>query len=156
MKPHILNDDEALLALLGEALAETRHPQNEALMDGARAAFSFRTMDQELAALVYDSSLEPESVGAGRAPDGPRTVVFETADVSVEIEIHDGGMIGQVVPPGQGTVTAEGPDGRRTQVETDELGCFALDTPGHGPVRLHITTGDAAAVTEWTDLDPPA
>jgi hypothetical protein len=156
MKPHILNDDDALMELLGEAMAEIRHAKNEALLDGARAAFSFRTMDQELAALVYDSSLEPESVGAGRAPDAPRTVVFETEDVSVEIEIHDGGMIGQVVPPGQGTVTAEGPDGRRTQVETDELGCFTLNTPGRGPVRLHITTGDAAAVTEWTDLDPPA
>lgn len=154
MKPHILDDDDALLALLGEAMADARHPDTETMLAGALAAFSFRTMDQELASLVYDSMLEDESVGAGRAPDAARTLVFETDDVSVEIEIRPGGMIGQVVPPGEGTVTAEGPDGRRTRVHTDELGCFILDTPGPGPVRLHITTRDASAVTAWTDLDP--
>jgi hypothetical protein len=154
MKRHTLDDDDALLALLGEALQDAQHHDSEAMMAGALAAFSFRTMDQELASLVYDSLLEDESVGAGRAPDAARTLVFETDHVSIEVEIRPGGMIGQVVPAGEGTITAEAPDGRRTKVDTDELGCFVLDTPGPGPVRLHITTREASAVTDWTDLDP--
>ncbi len=153
MEPHTL-DDDAMLALLGEALAGSQNNQTAALLEGARAAFTFLTMEQELASLVYDSLLEDESVGAARATDIARTVVFETGEVSVQIEITQSGMIGQVVPAGEGTVTAEAPDGRRTHVVTDELGCFTLETPGRGPVRLHITTHGVKAVTEWTDLDP--
>ncbi|CAA9393207.1 MAG: hypothetical protein AVDCRST_MAG75-1686 [uncultured Propionibacteriaceae bacterium] len=155
MNPHFLDDDVALLALLGEALAESRHPRNDELMAGALAAFSYRTMDQELASLIYDSMLEPEPVGAERTLDTLRTIVFEADEVSIEIEIGDKGIVGQVVPPGRATVTAEHRDGARIQVVTDELGCFTLDTPGRGPVRLHVITKGTTAVTEWTDLGTP-
>lgn len=150
-----LVDDDALLVLLGEALAGSRHGDTEALVTGALAAFSFRTMDQELASLVYDSSRERDLVGSERALESARTIVFETDDVSLEIEIREGGMIGQVVPPGRAVVTAEDPEGHRTEVETDDLGCFTLDTPGRGPVRLHIRTIGVTVVTDWTDLGSP-
>src|SRR3712207_3518062 len=101
MDRHMLDNDDALLALLGEALSGARHSDNHALLEGARAAYSFRTMDEELASLVYDSLLEPESVAGGRALERARTVVFETDNVSIEIEIRPTGMIGQVVPPGR-------------------------------------------------------
>lgn len=155
MEPRILDDDDALLALLGQALAESQHPDTEALTAGALAAFSFRTMDQELASLVYDSMLEPDLIGAERSLDAARTIVFESDEVSLQIEIRAAGMIGQVVPPGKATVTAEDPDGNRTEVVTDDLGCFTLDRPGRGPMRLYIRTAGTSVVTRWTDLDTP-
>jgi hypothetical protein len=152
MEPNAF-DDDALLADLGKALASSRQPVAGQVMTGGRAAFSFFTMEEELAGLVYDSLLESEAVGAGRATTAARTVVFESDTVSVQMEIAEDGIVGQVVPTSGVAISAEGADGSRSDVATDEEGCFTLSPPGHGPVRLHITTPGATAVTEWAHLE---
>jgi hypothetical protein len=153
MEPHIDHDDEALLADLGSALAGSRRPLADQVVVGGRAAFTFLTMEEELAGLVYDSLLEAEPVGHGRAPVAARTVVFESETVSVQMEITQDGIVGQVVPIAGAKVSAEAADGRRTEVVTDEVGCFALPTPSHGPMRLYVATSGATTVTEWTHFD---
>lgn len=152
MEPNIFEDDDALLADLGKALTSARRPVADEVAAGGRAAFTFLTMEEELAGLVYDSLLELESTGAGRAPAAARTVVFESDTVSVQMEIAEDGIIGQVVPTSGVVVSAEGADGSRSQVVTDAAGCFTLPR-GHGPVRLHVTTSGGTAATEWTHLD---
>lgn len=157
MSPPTYQDDDALLAALGAALSSSATPASMAdLAAGARAAFSFRTMEEELAGLVYDSLLDTDPIGAGRAGKGTRTVVFESADVSVEMEITDDGIVGQVAPPIRADVFAEAADGSRTPVECDELGCFTIPAPSRGLLRLHITTSGSTAVTEWAQLDARA
>ena len=66
------------------------------------------------------------------------------------------GVTGQVVPPALLRVSAETINGRRAEVVSDELGCFALDVPSRELIRLHLTTRSASAVTEWIRLDPHA
>ncbi len=162
MSSRTFADDDALLAALHEALAVTRAPAADgiagiaALTAGAQAAFSFRTMEEELASLIYDSLLDADPVGAGRAAKAARTVVFESDAVSVEMEITDDGIVGQVAPPVGASVFAEASDGTRIAVVCDELGCFTLPTPGHGMLRLHIAASGSTAVTEWAHLDPRA
>lgn len=149
-------DDDMLLDDLRHALAGSRSPAAEQMAAGARAAFSFLTMDEELAALSYDSLQDSGLVGAGRAPTAARTVVFESGTVSVEMDITDEGIVGQVIPSDGARVSAEAPDGTRTEIATDELGCFTLPTPGRSAVRLHVSVAGASAVTEWTHLDRPS
>ncbi len=144
-----LTDDDALLAALGQALATARHSESDRILADGREAFAFATVADEFAALVYDSMLDEESVSTSRARGEARTVVFESATATIEIEITDDAIVGQVAPTGPAEIVAEYADGHRTQVPLDDLGCFTL-TPGRGGrLRFHITVEDTTTVTDW-------
>jgi hypothetical protein len=153
MEPEIFHDDDALLAALKEALDGAHHSQQELLLANAQDAFTFATLDEELASLVYDSLLEQDLVST-RAADEHRTVVFESEALSMEIEITGGTLFGQIVPEGVREVTVEGPDGFTRQVTTDELGCFTLQLPAEGAIRFRISRTGSTTVTEWTHVRP--
>jgi hypothetical protein len=156
MESRLWDDGDRLLAELGEALRETRGAATDLVLTGGKAAFIFRTMDEELelASMVYDSLLDAQALPRGRAPGLARTVVFESAQVSVEIEVGEDGIVGQVVPALPGTVTAEAADGSSSTTGTDDMGCFSLGLPASDPVRLHFVTAKETVVTEWTHLRP--
>jgi len=149
-------DDDALLAELAVALAPSRGPAAALVEAEAQAAFGALTLEQELATLVFDSLVEPELASTSRAASPPRTVTFESDALCVTMEIAEDGVTGQVVPPALLRVSAETINGRRAEVVSDELGCFALDVPSRELIRLHLTTRSASAVTEWIRLDPHA
>jgi len=160
MEPHSLSDDDGLLAALGEALKAGRHPQSELIEANARAAFSLNSLDDELAALVYDSLLDTAGASASRTASEVRVVVFESETLSIEIEILADRIVGQVVPPGDITITIETPDRHNVRVDVDELGCFTVNTStfhdsGPGPLRFQIRRDHQTTVTEWTHLPPP-
>ena len=64
-------DDDALMALLGDAVAES-----DAVSDrrraAARAAFTWRSVDEELAELLHDSALDAGAAVRSSA-SGPRS-----------------------------------------------------------------------------------
>ena len=146
-------DDERLLGELGEALAPARHPDAAGILARARAVYTLRDLDGELARLVHDSALEVAGADRRAAP-GARTLVFESPAVSVEIEVTDEGMVGQVVPRSAAQVVLEASDGGRTPVDVDELGCFTASVPARGLLRLRIGADGVSTVTEWADLRP--
>jgi hypothetical protein len=149
MEPN-LRDDDTLLAALREALDSARHPRTDVLIAQGQEAFAFARVSEEFAALVYDSLLADELAGASRAGDDIRTVIFEAdSGISLEVEVGAETIVGQVAPAGPAGVVAEFADGRRTPVETDELGCFTLPSPGRGVVRFHLTRDDQTTVTDW-------
>lgn len=140
-------DDDRLLADLGAALRRAE-PVPEAVLAGARAAFSWRTVDAELAALSYDSLLDDALLVRG-ADAPPRILEFTGRDMSVEVELTAEALVGQLVPPAPGEVvllTSAGEVGRGT---ADEAGCFTLPLPPAGPVRLQCETASARLATEW-------
>lgn len=145
-------DDEVLLAALRSALADSRGAAAARTAADARAAFSFRTMEQELAALVSDSALAPGMAAAGRAATPTRTLVFASRGTSVELEVVDGDIVGQVAPPASGALVLEAADGHRTQVVADELGCFSTSSTG-GLLRLHVPTEAGVVVTDWVRVE---
>jgi hypothetical protein len=153
MKLSRLPDDDELLAELSAALRSGGPITDHDLMQ-ARAAFTWRTVDDELAlaALVYDSSIQDRPlIRSGIGPDG-RTLIFEGDALSVEVDATGDALTGRVVPPRRADIslmTAAGPAGVTT---TDDMGCFTLIAPPPGPVRLLCRTATTRLVTDWVRL----
>jgi hypothetical protein len=115
--------------------------------EAARAAFTWRSIEAELALLSYDSSISGPVVARGAAP--PRVLVFGSADLTVHLEVRDRIVRGQLDPPRAGRVSLEEASrGVVSASAVEEDGFFVLACPGAGPVRLRLV-GDLPTVTEW-------
>lgn len=141
--------DEELLATLGRAL-DAADPVPESVLDGARAAFTWRNIDTELAQIVFDSSQELAGV---RSEDMNRQVTFEAPGVEIEVMVVENGvrkLVGQLVPPAERTVELVGGDSVQS-IQTDHLGRFDFDDIGPGPVRIVVLGADGQRMvqTEW-------
>lgn len=148
-------DEERLLADLKEALLAAQHPQAELMIANAQDAFSYASLEDELAHLVYDSLLEGDLIGTVRAAETSRMVVFECQALTMELEIRGRDIVGQIGPPGTATVIVEASDGSMTEVQADELGCFAARASDPaGPLRFRVSRPGSSAITEWT-YGPP-
>ncbi|MGH3372576.1 MAG: hypothetical protein ACRDPR_21530 [Nocardioidaceae bacterium] len=143
-------DDDDLLADLRAAVEHAGEP-TEKMSAAADAAFSWRTVDAELAVLTRDS-LDEEAALVRSTTTPPRSLVFEGRGLAVEIETTADGVEGQLVPPGPGEVTVMTPQGELARTRTDELGCFSLAGLGPGPLRLRCATTSTTVVTEWVHL----
>ena len=143
-------DDDRLLEELRAALRQAGTP-TPTMAAAAAAAYSWRTIDAELAVLSEDSAAAVPAPVRG-APVGPRTLEFQGAHLSVEIEEAETGLVGQLVPPTPGQITLLGPGGELGQASADELGCFTLDAPAGDLVRVHCETPSGALVAEWFRL----
>jgi hypothetical protein len=142
--------DEDLLRELGAAQREA--PADDGIIAAAEAAFSWRTADEELELLTLETetilgALAGAVRGTGRA--APRTLTFRGEQLSVEIEIDDNGIVGQLIPPQPGQVTLVTSDGPQAAAQADEVGCFALPLPPPGPMRLDCELNGNRFVTEW-------
>ncbi|GAA4753273.1 hypothetical protein GCM10023328_40660 [Modestobacter marinus] len=151
------DDDDELLAELRAALTGPG-PAPQATVDAARGAFAWRDVDRELELLVltHDSSQDGVLV-RDAAPAGPRTLVFEGTDLSVEVELEvegegPGEIVGQLIPPQPGSVVLTAGGGVVVEVDADPRGCFRLPLPDRGPFRLTCRTPGAGVTTEWLPL----
>jgi hypothetical protein len=145
--------DEELFELLRRALLERERPP-EAVVRAAKEAWTWRTIDAELAALSYDSLLDDQARAGVRGVAAARTLTFEAQDVRIEMEVTEDGdrrtLVGQVAPPVAEEVTIEWADGRPSlAVAGDELGRFRAERVGTGIARLRV--GDAV-VTPWLSI----
>lgn len=147
-------DDDTLLAELRVALREPREVPEEFLA-AARSAYTWRTIDAELAVaeLVFDSACDPEPAGLTRSSGSARTLTFRNGPVVIEIEVTSAGVTGQVSPAGGGgRVAVRSTDGDYDQSTLDSLGFFTLGTPPSGPVRLYASTSEYTIATSWVCL----
>jgi hypothetical protein len=142
--------DDELLRELRAALREP--PMDDKLIRAAQAAFSWRTVDTDLEILSLETGLAVRDAAmvrdAGEA--APRVFVFHGERLSVEIEIDDDGIVGQLTPPGPARITLVTPDGPHAAADADEVGCFSLPAPPPGPMRLDCQRGSERFLTEWT------
>ncbi len=141
--------DGALLRLLGDGL-RTADPVPDHVLAAARGAVAWRTIDQDLADLVFDSTSELTGV---RDPNAPRQLTFRSHGVEIEVMLVDSSerrLVGQLVPPRATTVTLQGTDAEVEQ-ETDRLGRFTFDRVQSGPVRLTVAAGagERVVATDW-------
>jgi hypothetical protein len=144
------DEDRRLLEDLRAAVRSVGAP-TPGMMAAAQAAYSWRTVDAELAALTHDSLTDTSALVRGGLA-GPRTLVFESESMSVELEQTEDGLVGQLVPPTDGEVTLQGPSGELGHASVDELGCFCFDRTPHGTVRLRCRTSSGVLVTHWVRL----
>lgn len=141
-------DDDRMLERLREALASA--PGSESVAEFAKAAFTFRTMDAELAALD-DAELVASGVevGVGRLRGEPRILTFRAGERWIEVEHIDGDLVGQVTPAATADLVVEGADGSCARTALDELGCFIVTLPTKAPVRLRLQGAGVQVDTEW-------
>jgi hypothetical protein len=140
------NPDEAAdLELLSELRAAAAHidPVPEAVIEAARASWTWRTIDAELAELTYDSWTEDKELAGvrGAAAATSRLLSFEARDVALELEIDVEGdqrrVLGQIVPPQPGVVEVHHRRGSEL-VEADTVGRFSVASIAPGLFRLTV------------------
>lgn len=152
--------DEDLLRELRSLLARL-DPVDPRLLDRARFAYSWRTVDRELAELSFDSLVDQDLAMAVRAGGDPALeprmlgfgAVVGGEDVAIEVEITAGpgrpALVGQLLPPRSMTVELQAGSGEVDTVCSDELGRFLIEPVPGGPVRLCIRHGERVVQTTW-------
>lgn len=149
-------DDETLLGYLRQALLG-QQPPPAGVIALAKASFGLRHLDAELAALVADS-LDDVTGPRVRTVGAPRMVSFESADLTVEVELAPTGtgwrLIGQLDPPEPVRIELRRPTGvSPVSVNADRRGRFALDVAESGPISLLCHRLDRRpVVTTWVNL----
>jgi len=122
-----------------------------ALLAIARNAYAWHHIDAELAQLSYDSRFDTElSAGMRSEAASVRALTFASARFSIEVEINDEALFGQLVPPQPGTVELRTLDGQTLDTELDEAGCFTVAPKPGSQFRLRFRTQDHSDVlTGW-------
>lgn len=138
-------DDDRLIDQLREAV-EDADPVPPHLLKGAGAAFAWRTIDDELALLRFDSALSDEVLV--RASGASAQLSFTTAVATIDVEVVADTIVGQAVPAPT-AVELQCSDGDRLRARCDGAGQFRFDRPARGPVRLRVPYGGGAVVSEW-------
>ena len=149
--PDQWDDDDLLLHDLADALRGLP-PAPPQFILAAEAALTWRTIDAELAELSYDSADDAALLARTRSSALARTLAFAGGGASIELELTEAGIVGQVSPAGGGRVSAESTAGVFAETAVDEIGCFLLAAPPAGPFRLHARGDRYAVVTCWVRL----
>jgi hypothetical protein len=142
------NDESELMAALAEAVADESAVTDQA-RTAALAAFTWRTVDEELMELLHDSAM---TAGAAvRSTSAARDLVFEVEGASIDVEYDDGVVTGQV-DPATLSLRMQRPEEPDVEVPTDSAGFFRIENVAAGSVRFAVQVGDMRAVTPWITL----
>ncbi|MGY4770796.1 hypothetical protein ACXC9Q_28110 [Kribbella sp. CWNU-51] len=143
------NDDELLDALRDALTTADEVPRT--FVEAGKAAFVWRTIDAELAALTYDSAWESLAPAAVRSESATlRSLTFASDGWTIEIELTPDAVLGQLDPPEAGSVSARGDGGKFAAADIDELGFFTLRPVPTAPYRLLCTTESGTTIlTGW-------
>jgi hypothetical protein len=146
-------DGEELLAELREALT-ARAAVPPAFVEAAKSAYGWDRIDAELARLIYDSRHDAELSTSVRSESASiRALTFASALFSIEVEVTDDALLGQLIPPQPGTVEILRPAGPTTHSEIDDVGCFSIEPKPDGEFRIRCRTQDQPDVlTGWLSL----
>lgn len=136
--------------------AASLDPVPPELLRAAADAFSWRTVDAELAELVYDSLLDQAGPSLVRGPQDRRLLSFQAGAVTIDLQVTRKGsardLIGQLAPPQQASIEIRAGSGIVT-VDADELGRFRAGSVPAGPMSLRCRLAAAgtgpAVSTDW-------
>jgi hypothetical protein len=154
-----VRDDDELLAALGEAL-RAREAVPEWFVETGKNAYAWHNIDAELAQLTYDSDSDQDRdrdrdlVAAVRSETASiRALTFTSPHLSLELEVTEEALLGQVIPPRAGTLEVQTAAGTIATTPVDEIGCFAVEPIPASPFRLRCRTGhDTDVLTGWITL----
>ena len=142
-------DDEQLLAALKESL-RVRQAVPPEFIELGRNAYAWRDIDAELARLTYDSIHASSSAPSMRSESASiRALTFTSAHLTIELQVNEDSMLGQVIPPQEGTIEIQPRTGSIATIQMDKVGYFRSPIPDN-PFRLHCHTTDGSDVlTGW-------
>jgi len=142
-------DDDALMQDLKQAVSEVDMADD--MLVTARAAFTWRTVDAELLALTHDSSLD-SAAGVRGAMSDNRILGFTGHDFTVEFEVVEDALVGQLLPAHECRVVLTTPGGRVSEDSVSPDGFFLVPREGRGPIRLEFQAADFRLATDWISL----
>ena len=146
-------DDDRLLGALSQAL-KARRAVPSWFIETGKHAFAWHNIDAELAQLTYDSNedqLEPAVMRSETA--SIRALTFTSAHLSLELEVTENSLLGQIIPPRGGALEIHTRAGEISTTDVDEIGCFAVDPIPDSPFRLRCRAADGTDVlTGWITL----
>ena len=138
-------DDEELLAALGEAI-RAREAVPEWFVETGKNAYAWHNIDAELARLTYDSSRDRDAFAVVRSEAASiRALTFTSAQLSVELEVTAGSLVGQIIPPRAGTLEVHTTAG----VTTSPISAARVAMPSSGdfrPFGLKMAARSASAM----------
>jgi hypothetical protein len=145
--PEWAQDDDKLLALIRDADTSDDTAIDDRFRQAAKAAYTWRTVDQDLERLtMYSDAVLEDAV---RTPRRSRVAEFRGRNLRLELEIGEEVVIGQIYPTQAGLVTFMTAKGLSVEARTDEVGCFMVERPANGPFRVRCDTPDSVVVTDW-------
>ena len=147
-----LRDDDKLLAALREALSASEAVPAWFVETG-KNAYAWHNIDAELAQLTYDSFSDQRMATATRSETASiRALTFTSANLSMELEVTEDSLLGQIIPPRAGMLEIHTKTGVIT-TSVDEIGCFAVDPKPDTSFRLRCRIADGTDVlTGWINL----
>jgi hypothetical protein len=145
--------DEELMAALKEALASRQSVPPE-FIEAGRSAFAWHNIDAEIAQLTYDSAAHVGTAAVTRSEMASiRALTFTSAHLTIELEVSEDSLLGQVTPARNGTIEVHTGAGVLMTIPVDELGYFTVRRAPDSPFRLHWQTSDGPdIVTGWIML----
>jgi hypothetical protein len=151
-------DDTQLEEELRQVAARIE-PVPPRLLQAAIDAFAWRTIDADLAELIFDSLSDQHETALVRGSRQDRLLSFRAGGLTIEMEVtvagSTRGLTGQIAPPQPATVEVRHAGGAVT-LQADELGCFSADSLLAGPVRLRCflaaASGRPPVVTDWVPI----
>jgi hypothetical protein len=144
------SDDEQFFAAVQDALREAREVPCRFIETG-EAAFAWRTVDAELAAITYDSAAgNHQPIAATRAERAAlRELTFSSRELKIHLQVADNALQGQIVPPQRCEIEVRTADGPPLLIRTDDDGWFTVQPIPIGSFRLHCRIADTTALTDW-------
>jgi hypothetical protein len=163
--PQSPSGEEADERLLGELrlAASVFDPVPSAVIEAAKAAWTWRNIDTELAELTYDSWSDDKALagvrGAATMERTSRLLSFEAKDAAVGLELElategeEWSLVGQIVPPQPGVVEVHHRRGSEL-VEADVVGRFAVTSIAPGLFRLSVrpSSQSGQVATAWIQV----
>ena|SRR5215211_7038859 len=154
------HDDELMEALTAAA---RRHMVPPEVVSAAKAAYTWRTIDAELAELTFDSVADADALAGvrGGGAGGPRALTFEYDEVVVEVEVTEQAgrrtLAGHVAPsPPEWVEVHQASGAEPVRVEADALGRFAASGIAAGPFRLlcrfRPDARPSMMLTDWVSI----
>lgn len=124
----------------------------DVVVAAARASFTWRLVEDELAELVYDSALDDSAAVTVRGVATPRSLTFTAGGTTVDVECTDAAagrrrFVGQLVPARAAVIDLRTPSGT-VAASSDEHGRFRIDDVHAGPVSMRFE----GVRTDWVTV----
>jgi hypothetical protein len=146
-------DEDQLLTALDEAM-RARQAVPAQFIETGKNAYAWHNIEAELAQLTYDSSRDESWSTTVRSETASiRALTFTSAHFSMDLEVTEDSLLGQIMPPREGTIETRTRAGATMATPVDEIGGFSIEPMPASPFRLHYRTAEGTDVaTGWITL----
>jgi hypothetical protein len=152
LSEHSTSRDESLIAALRAGLDQS-DPVPGDVTAFARAAFTWRDIDAELASLDFDSAESGQDVGV-RSSATARMISFQAGQWMLDIEYDEiaGRLLGVISPEAPFSIDLH-TSGAFFTTESDPSGRFQAEGVSRGPLSMVLRFLDGQVVkTQWVVL----